>query len=720
MAKATKQSDRVQTLERIIAHLDTQYEQGIACTHPDTGVLVSDGEYDALRRELQTLDPQSTLFETATASQLESAVAKVVHDPPLTSIEKASHEDLAVQQQMLFKWLRGADDAAVAEAPAGELFADTLPDDLITVDGMSYDGQPVVYSPDRFYAAYKLDGVAIALYYEQGKLVRAGLRPRDGINGEDVTAQVRYVAGVPEKLPKKISCSIRGELICKLSDFEKVQSELADEGEKLRANPRNHTAGGIRQFKNPEKTARMRISFIAYTIEALDHPPYKTEIERARWCQETLGINYIEPQPFRFENLQAMEDAVPTLDFEVDGVVIGVNNLEDQEQLGRHGDPRTGNPKGKIAWKFREEEATPVIRDIQWQTGRTGKIVAVAIFDPVRLAGTNVTRATLHNAGFMLRNQITIGSTIAVRKAGKIIPKVTGVIAGQGEPQFPEQCPACKAKTQLQQGGTEEMLELVCPNPDCSAQNVHGLCHYLSTFGVVGLGESRVRTMVEGGKVATYADFYRLELEDAMECGLTERQSLLALAAVHMIPAPDKMKNDELGIAIATARQSKKQVPLWQLFAAFGIEAAGKSAGKALEDHFSSFDAIRAATVQQLIEVGDVGEKTAETVSSYLSTNAAAIDDLLNYVEPQSPKTGLLTGKNFCFSGGFPEGKRHWEQRVEELGGKCSGSVSKKTHYLVAGTASGSKSEKAEKLGIPIIDTDALQKMIQAGAETDA
>ena len=208
------------------------------------------------------------------------------------------------------------------------------------------------------------------------------------------------------------------------------------------------------------------------------------------------------------EALQKMEDGIDKLDFEVDGVIIGVNNLEDQEQLGRHGDPRTGNPKGKIAWKFREEEATPVIKEIEWQTGRTGKLTSVAIFDPVRLAGTNVSRATLHNAGFMERNQITIGSKISVRKAGKIIPKVTGVLDGQGKPEFPETCPSCGHETQLLKGNSSDMLELVCVNQECPAQNISALCHFLATIGVLGLGESRVTQLVEGGAVAVAADFF--------------------------------------------------------------------------------------------------------------------------------------------------------------------------------------------------------------------
>ncbi|MEM7313363.1 MAG: helix-hairpin-helix domain-containing protein, partial [Planctomycetota bacterium] len=317
----------------------------------------------------------------------------------------------------------------------------------------------------------------------------------------------------------------------------------------------------------------------------------------------------------------------------------------------------------------------------------------------------------LHNAGFMERNQITLGSKISVRKAGKIIPKVTGVVDGQGKPDFPKMCPDCDKPTNLRKGGSADMLELVCTSNACPAQIISSLCHYLETFGVLGLGESRVTSLVEGNKVAVPADFYELDIEDAMACDLTHRQASLAVAAIHMIPTPDKQA--DLETLIDDAMQTKKVVPLWKLFASFGIDAAGKSAGKALSSHFGTLDKIRAASVEELEAVDDVGEKTAIAIHDYLKDHSSEIDRLLQYVEPEVPKSGgKLDGKKFCFSGGFPEGKKHWEAWVEERGGTCTGSVSKKTDYLVAGPGSGSKSEKAKKLEIPIITTDELQKLV--------
>ncbi len=690
-------------LERIISHLDTLYEQGLDCFHPDTNETVSDSHYDDLRRQLRELRPTSNLFSTATASEFVSTNLKVVHDPPMTSIEKASHENLETQETQLFKWI----SKTVTSADFSEVEQVSR-----TIEGKSYKDEPISYPESFFYQTYKLDGVAIAVYYKNGKLVRAGLRPRDGINGEDVTEQVQYVDGIPSDLPEQLTCSIRGELICKLSDFKKVQKALTLTGDKLRANPRNHTAGGIRQFKNPEKTKRMRLSFVAYSIEGLENPPYQTETGRYEFCKKVLGVPYIKAELFRFDDLKKLEDNISKIDFEVDGVIIGVNDLAQQEQLGRHGDPLTGNPKGKIAWKFREEEANPTINAIEWQTGRTGKLTSVAVFDAVRLAGTNVSRATLHNAGFMERNQITIGSRIAVRKAGKIIPKVIKVIDGQGKPNFPKDCPSCTNPTKLQKGGTDEMLELICTNPNCPAQNISTLCYFLATFGVLGLGESRVTQLFESGLVTKPADFYQLDIDSTMSSGLTRRQATLAVAAIQMIPAPDKLTNEVLEEAIHSAIQTKKEVPLWQLFASFGIESASKSAGKALADHFGTFQKIRTATTEELELVDDIGSITATAITDFFAAHQKEIDALLQFVEPTTcASEGKLSGKTFCFSGAFPEGKKHWEKEVESRGGKCVSSVSKKANYLVAGPGSGSKSEKANRLEIPILTTQQLSEM---------
>lgn len=702
--------NRADDLERIIAHLDTLYYTGDDCIHPDTNVIVSDGEYDSLRRELASLRLDSKIFTSVTASDYSSVVKKIAHKPPLTSISKASHEDRDTQEQQLFKWIHDRVNALPKNGKSK----------IYTLD-KKYANQPVTYPAGYFYQTYKLDGIALGIYYKDGNLVAAGLRPRDGVNGEDVTEQTQYVDGIPQKLSLPLTFSIRGEVICKLSDFAKVQKELEEAGEQLRANPRNHAAGGIRQFKDPSKVKKQRLSFIAYAIEGLDNPPYKTEIERAKWCNKVLGIPFVQAREFNFNDLDKMEENVKNLDYNVDGVIVGVNDLEDQEQLGRHGDTPTGNPRGKIAWKFAEERAKPEVKGIPWKTGRTGAIKPVGTFDAVPLAGTQVRRATLHNIGFMFRNKIGIGTQVIVLKAGNIIPKVVGVAAGHvnykdvSEVPHPANCPSCNHKTSIHKSmnNGEEMYELMCENSSCVAKNIQGLIHYLDQVGVLGLGESKITALVEGGVVRNIADFYKLTVDKAMTCDLSRRQALLAIAGIHQIPSPDKIKDDDkLEKQIEKIAKSKKVIPAWKLFAAFGIESAGKSAGKALIEHFGSFDAIRSASVAELSAVPDVGEKTAKIVFDWLASNKQVIDELLKFAEPEMPKTGPLSGKSFVLTGSFAEGKRHYQDLIEAQGGKIGGSVSQSTTYVVEGVDAGSKAEKAKTLNIPIITVDTLKKIL--------
>lgn len=705
--------DRVAYLEWVIKSLDTQWDKGISPIHPDTGIVVSDGEYDALRLELKTLAPNSTIFDTVTASELEDeestdeveiGTKKVKHHPPMTSIEKASHQNRDIQEQMLYKWMDDAVDEDT-EASSWQFIAGVL------------DGEDLSYPSGFFYQQYKLDGVSLALYYEKGKLVSAGLRPRNGILGEDVTEQVAYVPSIPQRLKLPVTCSIRGELICTLSDFEKVQAFLEENGEKKRANPRNHAAGGIRKFKNPEEVKDMRLSFIGHSIEGLAKPPYKTEIERAIWANKELGVPFVQTREFHFEDLQKMEDNVPNLNYRVDGVVIGVNEFEVQEQLGRHGDKPTGNPRGKIAWKFAEERAGVSVKSIEWNTNRTGSIRPVAIFDAVRLADTDVGRATLHNYGFMKRGKIGIGTTIQIMKAGSIIPKVVGVLKGQisGEPPYPKQCPSCGRNTKVVEGGMkdgERSWDLFCENDDCPAKNVSVFCHFLKTIGVLGLAESKVEVLLESGKVQNFADLFKLSVEDAILAGMTSRQAMLAVADIHMVANSNKYEDDQLFKKIIAAKQTRKKISMANLFASFGIKSAGNSAGAAFAEAFRDFDKLRNASLDELVAVEGVGQKTAELVKDYLDQHKDDIDDLLKFVDVELPKTGKFTGMSFCFSGGFDEGKTHWEKIATDLGAKCPSSVSKTTNYLVAGEGSGSKSDKAKKYGVQIIDIDAFKKML--------
>lgn len=705
---------RADLIEEVIQVLDSQYwdddidpilpvDIGEELSYVDQtswkfeeNVPFPDTVYDALRKELKSLRPNSFIFSNTHASTKVIKSKKIKHNPPMVSIAKACNEDKDKQESQLFKWI----DECIKES------SDKIKKSrYFSIDGKKYNGQLVRYPEGYFAQSYKLDGVAIALYYVDGYLVSAGTRPRDGINGEDVTEQAQYVNGIPKKLNEDITCSIRGEIICLKKDFEEVQKELIKNGEEPRKNERSH-ANGIKQMNDPSKVKDMKLTFIAHGLEGMPNPPFKTVIEKAKYASKNLGIRYVRVEEFNFYDLKKMEDIAGTLDYRTDGVVIEVNDIEEQEQLGRIGDSLIGDPKGKIAWKFSEEKASAIIKDIEWATGRTSVIKPVATFDPVVLADTNVSRATLHNIGMIFRKGIGIGTRIFIIKSGNIIPKVVGVDEKTKvkKPAYPDKCPSCGAQTKLEHtpayGRQPDMYELYCTNDiDCPSQIGNKLEHFIKSIGVLGLGKSIISSLIQGKKVREFSDFYKINQKDVMDCGLAERESLLVIASIQMIDKPEKMDSEDLINQIEKSKKNKKIISLPKLFSALGIEAAGKSAGKAICDQFNGdFDRIRNANIDELKSVPNVGDKTSENIYSFFRDNKSVIDELLKYIDIEKVKTGPLTGKTFVFTGGFDGGKSLWEGKVEALGGKIVKSVSKEVNYVVEGTDAGSKIEKAKAL----------------------
>tara|TARA_Y100000034_G_scaffold6676_1_gene7349 strand:- start:7283 stop:9322 length:2040 start_codon:yes stop_codon:yes gene_type:complete len=675
----------VAQLEDAITTLDTLFEEGQDCIWD--GKLYTDGEYDALRKQLAKLAPNSSALSRVTASTVQSGFKKVQHHPPMCSLNKINGTQ-AEKESELAAWLKEC--------------RDELGDDA------------------KFTKAFKLDGVALRAYYKDGKFVKAGLRPNDGVTADDVTANCAFVDGIPKELKEPITCSISGEIVCFLSDFKKINADLEAKGEKLRANPRNHAAGSIRQL-DAAKTKAGKLRFIAYSVENYEGTaPYKDEAQRAKWVNQRLGkIRFVRVTPFdgELDDLQEMEDLVSKLDYEVDGVVLSVRDLEEQEQCGKHGSSVTANPRGKIAWKFKEKSADVVVKGWIEQVGRTGRIVPVLQFDAVNLAGTQVRQATGHNIGFMERKKITRGTIVRIIKSGKIIPKVIGVVKDQGKPVFLTHCPCCSSRLEVVEGGMVDGVanrDLYCQSDTCPAKNVGTLAHYLSTFGVKGLGDSTIEELVNNGLVSSPADFYTLEVDDVVQkSGLSERQATLAIAGIHMIPNPSAVKdNAKLLVKVEKAKGKKKTILASRFFACLGIAGAGKGTGKALVEHFGSFDKIRTASVAELEAVPDVGETTAQVVNDWFKAVDHLVDNLLEHVELELPKTGPLSGKSFCFSGGFEGGKRKWEEAVEEQGGTIKSSVGRSTSFLVEGENAGSKVAKATGYGVTILSIDDLEKML--------
>jgi DNA ligase (NAD+) len=684
-------------LEQVIEVLDTLWDQGEPCVHPITGQEVPNPVYDGMRSRLAEIRPDSRVFEGTNASKLETTNRKVKHDPPMTSIHKANGS-LAEKDEIRRKWLQGV------------------------WDELKYPGD----SDDDFnvglYIAEsdKVDGVAVSIEYKKGKLHRAGLRPRNGIDGEDVTANVKYVEGVPEKLPTPIDVTVRGELYCPKSVFGKKNLEFAAAGEKTFANPRNYTTGSIRQFKDPTITASRGICFLAYSLLNFNnaHKHYDTEYGRYEFCTKVLGIPHVHVERHGYKNLKEREERAKNKDYEVDGVVLSVNRLDHQAQMGTHGDSPEADPKGKLAWKFEEEHADVIVKEIAWYTGRTRKITPVANFDGVQLAGTTVVNCTLHSLGFMRRKKVGLGTNIRVIKSGKIIPFVQDVVSGHSQdPEYPEKCPSCGSPTHVEDNGlawTDKpyVAEVSCTNVRCGASAVSQLIHFLVTIGVKGLGESAVQALYDKNLVKTWGDFYRLDKAKLALAGFSERESVLALARLKLYDQPEQVKDDEKLWDWLRLNWSKKvPVPLWQLFASLGINGAGKSVGRALEAEYKTLEGIVGADVEGMQKIDGIGLITAETVADFFRDSKDDVLDLLNHFEPEGPKSGDLTSLVFCFSGGFEKGKQYYEKVVSDRGAKVVGSVSKKVTHFVAGPGSGSKSEKAQELGIAVLSVDDLKLM---------
>lgn len=699
-------------LELVIQTLDTLYEAGDECVHPLTGKVVSDPEYDKLRQRLQELHPKSHVLKDVTASILSSAVKKVSHYPPMTSISKAigSLQDRTTALK---------DFVSKVKAELG--YQDSEESFLVQ--------------------AFKRDGVACALYYENGKLVRAGLRPRNGTDGEDVTENIKHVEGVPTELWEHdrngkrirflpVTCSIRGEIECKKSVFNQVVQDWQNpkyDLDSVPKNPRNYCAGSIRQFSNADITKHRRLSFTGYSIinwssqdKNLNVAPFKTEIERAKYSNAVLRIPYVQVRPFKWSDLQMMEDLIPSLDYEIDGVVISVNNLEDAEQMGTHGGAATNNPKAKIAWKFAEESKLVTVKDIVWTPGRSGKLTPVLNFDGVQLDGTTVSQCTGHSLGFLdgsskaSMGEFGVGSQVRIIKSGKIIPKVVEIVKPT-KLSHPTNCPSCSSKLEIRQGGDGK--DLVCANDFCGVRAVARLVHYLTTLGVKGISDSIVTTLHDDFDLKYQSDFYKVaQTIKNNRKQFTKRQALLIAARIYMHPDPAHATDEQLDKFIDDSIGKKLQIPAWQLLASLGIPGVGKTAGQALLSHFGTFQNVykvcKNSDIDALKAVDGLGEISAHAILEFFSQHEQIILNLLDKIDPQGIVVGKLSGKTFVFTGGFDGGKSIWEKKVLENGGKVSGSVSKTTSFVVAGTDAGSKADKAKQYGVPIITPLQFEKML--------
>ncbi len=689
-SRMSENKERIKKLEKIIIALDTAFHvTGDDCVDPFTGEVVIDNEYDALKRELLILCPESKIFKDITAAKDTMKGEKIVHNPPMTSINKCSGSEQE-KEDILTKFFK----------------------DCSAVDpnfGTEKDWEK--WLAEFFTMSYKHDGLALSCEFEKGILKRVGLRSKSGMDGINVTDKAKYIAGIPQTLKDPITCKVRGEVETSISDFKRSSAELGDDA---KANPRAHTAGSMNQ-KTAEKMKTRGLRFTAYNVVDIKNPPYKTEIERAKWTSKQ-GFHFVKTIPFTYAMLKTFEDNHRRLPFMVDGSVISVTNLELQASLGTSGNKATGNSKGKIAFKFKDEVKTAIVLDIVWQTGRTGAITPVLIINPVQLEGTQVQRVTAHNLGLIKHNKIGVGSEIEIIKSGKIIPKIHKVVNAKGSAKIPIECPSCSGGL-LEIDGNDGALSLVCRNDNCPAQNIKNLNHWLKILEVKGVAERNIEKLIDLSLIQKPGDFYRLTVPNLETAGITRRTAMLIVARIWMVNSPENIKDEQLLMDAIHGHQStgKIEVSLAKFFAAFSMKAAGREAGRILAKEIDNWEDIKTATTFELESFDGIGPTMAQEIVQFFKNNKNMVEDVEQFFRFEvSQPAGKLSGKRFCLSGSLEPSKDKWKRAIESQGGEVKSSVSKKLDYLVAGTGSGAKSDKASEYGITILTVQDLEKLLSS------
>ena len=564
----------------------------------------------------------------------------------------------------------------------------------------------MVDGPVQYTCELKYDGASMSLTYENGKLVSAVTRG-DGFQGDEVTANVRTIKSVPLQLkgdyPDKFS--IRGEIILPFDGFEKMNLERIDIGEEPYRNPRN-TASGSLKLQDSSEVAKRPLECLLYSIKA-NRLPFETQFEG---LQKARDWGFKVPEVARLcDSMDEVLEFISYWDvhrhdmpYETDGVVIKVNSLQQQEELGY----TAKAPRWAMAYKFKAESATTILNKITYQVGRTGAITPVANLEPVELAGTIVKRASLHNADQIAKLDIREGDTVFVEKGGEIIPKITAVDLGvrnanSTPTQYITHCPECNTLLERKEGEAQHY----CPNTEgCPPQIIGRIQHYISrkAMDIEGLGGETVALLVNNGLIRTYADLYELTAEEVIPL---ERM------------AEKSAENLINGI------EASKQIPFERVLFALGIRYVGETVAKKLARHFKSIDAIMATSEEELTGVEEIGERIAQSVEQFFTSaeNKETIQRLKEYgvqleisADILASQTDKLQGNTFVVSGVFTSVSRtELKKLIEDNGGKVSGSISGKTSYVVAGDNMGpSKRTKAESLGIPIISEEEFLAMI--------
>ncbi|MGD9356014.1 MAG: NAD-dependent DNA ligase LigA [Chromatiales bacterium] len=639
--------------------------------------LIPDSEYDRLFSELLQLEEQNPDLIT------EDSPTRRVGDKPLPGFQEVRHSERMLSLDNVFSDQELADfDRRVRERLGSD--------------------EPIAYTAEP-----KLDGLAISLRYENGKLVQGATRG-DGERGEEVTSNVRTIESIPLRLlgnDYPAVLEVRGEVFMPKAGFEKLNEQARKAGEKGFANPRNAAAGSLRQL-DPRLTAKRPLAFYAYGLGNVDEAIAGGHAE-AMQALRKLGIpvspelKYLEGIDQCLEyygNILARRDTLP---YEIDGVVYKVDSFDEQARLGFV----SRAPRWAVAHKFPAQEELTVIEDIEFQVGRTGAVTPVARLKPVTVAGVTVSNATLHNMDEIERKDVRIGDTVIIRRAGDVIPEVVQVVPdrrpkGAKRPELPTTCPVCGSDVLRVEG---EAVARCSGGLYCNAQRREGIKHFASrkAMDIEGLGDKLVEQLDEKGLVKTVADVYALKAPDVASLERMGEKS-----AQNLVGALEKSKTTTLP----------------RFLYALGIREVGEATARSLANHFLTLEAIEQADEEALQQTPDVGPIVASHIASFFRQehNIEVLQQLLaagiHWPAIERPKAHArpFAGKSFVLTGALSRPRDQIKAELEGLGARVVGSVSKKTDYVVAGEAAGSKLARAQDLGIEILDEEQLQEMIDA------
>lgn len=632
----------------------------------DDAPEIEDYEYDMMMRELKGLEEKYPEFDSADSptkrvgGKADNSFASVEHTVRMESLQDA------FSKEEIFDF-----DRRVKE----------------NVSDVHYVVEP------------KIDGLSVSLEYVNGEFFRGSTRG-DGNVGEDVSGNLRVIHNIPLKLNHALPyIEVRGEVYMPKKSFDRVVDRQLINDEKPFKNPRNAAAGSLRQ-KDSEVAATRGLDIFVFNIQQIEGKELTSHKESLDYLKE-LGFNTI-PYYERVDNIETAFEKVlqigekrGELEFDIDGAVIKVDDFSEREQLGS----TAKFPKWAVAFKYPPEEKQTEILDIEITVGRTGKLTPTAVLSPVHLAGTTVSRATLHNQDFINEKGVNIGDIVTVRKAGDIIPEVLCVNEKRSNGSFvyPERCPSCNEKVVREEGESD----IRCINPECPAQLLRNLIHYCSrdAMDIEGLGPSIIETFVNEGMIKTVTDIYRLDKEK-----IASLDGFQQTSANNIIESVENSKNNDLS----------------KLIFALGIRHIGAKAAKLLSDEFKNIDNLMNASLEAICDIDGFGDIMAKSAFDFFQSESARelIADLKSFGVNTESKTVIndnrFEGMTFVLTGTLPTYKRSEASKIiESFGGKTSSSVSKKTSYVLSGESSGSKLDKANQLGIHVIDENEFNEMIK-------